>query len=73
MGICGRNHGLVERLALVTNVELDLVVRVCLLDKDIGTQQEEIIMATKAGIKLPECATIVRRMLCLEIYCEVES
>ena len=64
MRVCGGDHGLLERLSIVTDVQVDVAL-LCLLCKYVATQEQEVIMAAKIRVKFKQALTIKGYSLCL--------
>jgi len=60
-------------VASVAGVERDHSLRVSLLRIDIGSEEEEVVMATKGGVKLSLGVGSVRRIFCVQRHSEVVS
>lgn len=71
--ICGRDHGLPKSLSLVTHIQADHALRVCLLNKDVRAEQQEFVMQSKVGVKLAKCLAVVRRALCAQRHSKILS
>ncbi len=64
--VCGRNHGLLERITIITDIQTDDILRVvCLLSKDVTAKQKKSIMLSKITVKSLKSFAIEREALCL--------
>ncbi len=69
--VCGSNHGLLEWIPIITDVQTDVTLRVCLLSKDVMAKKLKVIMPAKSRVKLTESAVVERSTLCQQGHSEV--